>query len=123
MHYNYKKLIGFFIPVLFALAAIIYVTKSFTTLGTVSFLFSLSFGVIFSVLIFAKQQVFQVWLKFSVIFLPIAAVLVSLMAQGSRGSLVSIDEELGSLFFAIIFLVVSLLIIAIKSFKLRGEGK
>lgn len=72
------------------------------------------------ILLFLREQVFHAWSKFSVIFLPIAIVLI-VIAPTINGTLIGFDKESAALWLAIIFLIVSLLIIVLKSFRLRGK--
>lgn len=87
------------------------------------FFFSVPIILISAILLFLKEQVIKTWLKFSIIFLPIVIALIIVMARGTYGTFISIDEKSASVFFAVIFLITSLLIIAIKSFKLRKGGE
>lgn len=96
---------------------------NFNEIVQLVFIFSIPIAIISFILLFFQEQIFRVWSKFTIIFLPIAIITVIWMAQGTRGTLISIDEEIGSLFSATIFLITSLLIIAIKSFKLRKGGE
>lgn len=123
MKYNHKK-ISAYLTLLFALIFLsVYTTKTFTSLGTATILFSFSLVIIFISLVFVKEQVFRIWLKTAIIFVPIA-IFIFLISPVTGGDLFfPIDKKVVSLFLASVFLVVSLFIIAIKSFKLRQEGK
>lgn len=121
MNYNHKKISVLLFPLFILIALIVYSTKTFTSIGTATFLFSLSFSIIFVMLIFVKQQAFKIWLKFSIIFLPIAVILFMIAPTTGGDFFFPIDKKIVSLFFAITFLIVSILIIAIKSFQLRGK--
>lgn len=72
------------------------------------------------VLLIAHEQVFRVWSKFTIIFFPVAIALIAITPSIS-GSIDPVEREPVTLFLATIFLIVSLLIIAIKSFQLRGK--
>lgn len=87
------------------------------------FFFSIPIILISIALLFLKERVIKTWLKFSIIFLPIVIALIIVMARGTYGTFISIDEKSASVFFAVIFLITSLLIITIKSLKLRREGR
>ncbi len=123
MNYNHKKVSAFLIPLFILIAFIIYTTKTFTSLGTAVFLFSLSSIIFFIMLLFTKQLIFQAWLKFMIVFFPIAIILFIIAPTTGKDLFFPIDKKIVALFLAIIFFVISLLIIAIKSFKLRKKGK
>jgi hypothetical protein len=72
------------------------------------------------VLLFLREQVFNAWSKFSIIFLPIAIILVAITPK-INGTLIGFDKESASLALATIFLIVSVFILAFKSFQLRGK--
>lgn len=72
------------------------------------------------ILLIMHEQVFRVWLKFAVIFLPVAIILIAITPSTS-GSIDPIEREPVTLFLAVVFFVTSLIIIAIKSFRLRGK--
>jgi len=89
-------------------------------LGIPLALFSIISIFILLILLFLREQVFHMWSKFAIIFLPIAIIFVAITPE-YRDVFFSFDKEMYTLFFATIFLIVSLLIIAIKSFRLRGK--
>lgn len=91
-------------------------------IGVPLILFSITSVIILLTLLFLREQIFYAWSKFSIIFLPLAIIFVA-VAPEYRDVFFTLDKEAYTLSLATIFLVVSLLIIAIKSFKLRGEGK
>ena len=77
---------------------------------------------IFSIiaLFFLKEQVFVVWKKFAVIYIPISIVIIAISPSQGDMFFPSMQEML---IFALpaIFLVASLAIIITKSLKLRGK--
>lgn len=120
MKNSYKKIIGLVIPVLMIIATVIYTTKTFTSLGTVIFLFSLVSIFIFLALLFATQQVFIAWSRFAMVYLPIAAALI-IATPTSKESIIDFDKESLAVFLSVILFVVSMVIIGVKSFKLRKK--
>lgn len=79
-----------------------------------------------SLLLFIRQEVFHSWKKFAIVYLPVAAILLFIAAGESGGGIgfARIDGEIISWFLSGIFLFISLLIICIKSWKLRkGDQK
>lgn len=82
--------------------------------------FSACLFIISLILLIVREQVFKAWSKFSIIFLPIAIVLIEI-SPSTSGSIDPIEKEPVTLLSAAIFLIVSILIISIKSFKLRKE--
>ena len=84
------------------------------TLGSISFI------VILFILLFTKQAVFRSWLKFATPYL-ILSILLLAVAPTSNADIYGLDRELIAWFTSALFLVISLLIIGIKSWKLRGK--
>jgi len=77
----------------------------------------------FFALLFVKKAVYESWKKFATYFLPIAAVWVLLAPESSGGPFkIPLDSRPQVIFFlSILFLIISLLIIIIKSIKLAGK--
>lgn len=80
---------------------------------------SFSFFIISLILLFAREEVFHSWKKFTIVYLPIAAIFLFLAAGESGGGigLASIDSEIISWFLSGLFLFISILIIGVKSWK------
>jgi len=94
------------------------------SVGDPLFLTSLSLSIIFLILLFTKEAVFNSWKKFGIWYIPLAAVLIFLAPSSSGGSFgysMGFDREAVSMFTSALFLIISLLIIAIKSWRLRGK--
>ena len=74
-------------------------------------------------LLFTREEVFHSWKKFVIVYLPIATILLFITAGESGGGigLARIDGEIISWFLSGLFLIISLLIIGIKSWRLRGK--
>ena len=81
-------------------------------------LFSLFIGFLSLAIFFLREEIFHAWIKFARIYLPIAILLI-LWAPSSDSSLFPLDKEVMSLVTSVLFLFISLLIIGIKSWKLR----
>ncbi len=77
------------------------------------------------ILLFTREEVFHSWKKFVIGYLPIALILLFLTAGESGGGIgfAAIDGEIISWWLAGLFLIISLLIIGIKSWKLRDREK
>ena len=82
------------------------------------FAFSVSFFIIFTMLSFIDESVFNYWKKFAKIFLSIAIILI-IITPTQHGGFVGIDKELSTWFLAIAFLIISLGIIIWKSVSLK----
>lgn len=83
---------------------------------------SISLSLIFLILLFTKEAVFNSWKKFGVWYIPLAALLIFITPSSSGGSFgfsMGIDREGVTMFTSAIFLIVSILIIIVKSWKLR----
>ena len=73
------------------------------------------------VTLFLRQEVFKTWSKFAMVAIPLGAILIALTPTQGNGSFATpdIDREIITWFVSILFLAISLIIIAIKSNKLR----
>lgn len=69
-----------------------------------------------------KEEVFKTWSKFSIMFLTVAVLYIAFMPD-YRDAFFTFDEEFRTFFLALVFTITSILIITIKSFKLRKDGK
>lgn len=79
---------------------------------------SLSLLIISAIIIFVRDQIFYSWLKFAYWWLSITILLV-LIVPTNDGSLLPITKEIVSLWMSGLFIFISLVIIVIKSLKLR----
>ncbi|OGZ16493.1 MAG: hypothetical protein A3H76_04345 [Candidatus Lloydbacteria bacterium RIFCSPLOWO2_02_FULL_54_12] len=68
-----------------------------------------------------RDEIFNAWLMFAKWWIPPTIILV-LLAPSTGHSLVPIDKGRVSLFMNALFLLISLLLIAIKSWQLRKKG-
>ncbi len=77
------------------------------------------------ILLFTPKKVFMIWKKFAVPYIVIAAILLFFAGDGGGGFLGGslVDGEILAWFFAILFFIISITIIGIKSFMLRRENK
>ncbi|MFA6184148.1 MAG: hypothetical protein WC682_03520 [Parcubacteria group bacterium] len=83
-------------------------------------LFSIAFFIIFSIILFCKELVFNYWKKFAKIFLSVAIILI-LITPTQYGGFVGIDKEMVTWGLASLFLISSLGIIIWKSIQLRKK--
>lgn len=77
------------------------------------------------ILLFVREETFRSWVKFAKWYIPIAALLILLAAGtfsgGSYGPSYDLDAEGMSILTAALFLLISIAIIAVKSWKLRKK--
>ena len=79
---------------------------------------------VFIILIFTKQQVFTTWKKFAIPYLIISAIILLIPSGGMGGFMGGgPDNEFFTIMLSGLFLIISILIIAIKSYKLRKKEK
>ena len=95
------------------------IDNSIQTLG----FFTLALIVLSLILFFLREQVFHSWVKFTKWYLPIALLLILISSDTGGGLFIGFgggyDRE-GMIWFTTgLFLVISLLIIIIKSWRLR----
>jgi len=88
--------------------------------GVGLFLFSAVFTSLSLTFLFTKQAVFRTWSKFAIPYLILAIALITISPSSNPG-IYGLDSELIAWFTSGLFLIISLLIIAIKSWKLRGK--
>ena len=72
-----------------------------------------------------REEVFRAWLRFAYWWIPLTILLVLMTEDGSGGFGVPsiITKESVSMIFSGLFLIISLLLIAQKSYQLRKENK
>lgn len=72
-----------------------------------------------------RELIFKSWLKFTYWYIPIAAIFIILSPVDGGGSFLPIgaDKELSSWFFSVLFLIISVVIIIVKSVKLKKNSK
>ncbi|MBI2120224.1 MAG: hypothetical protein HYT94_01210 [Parcubacteria group bacterium] len=87
------------------------------------FLLPLSLFIVSLILIALREEIFQSWKKFAKIYLVIstATILYAAFFETGNGGYFLDDTESITIFLSAIFLIVSIAIIAIKSWKLRGK--
>jgi hypothetical protein len=88
-------------------------------------LFSISLLPLLFLLIFTKEAVYLAWRKFALWFLPISALLIFSAPEYSGGGFIGMSygftREIMSMTLAVLFFVISLILIIYKSIKLRGK--
>ncbi len=67
-----------------------------------------------------REEVYRAWFKFARIWIPLSLVLIFITPEYSEG-LVPLDRGSVSFFLSVVFLVISLVIIIYKSFKLKNK--
>ncbi len=96
--------------------------KYTNTIGQPLVLFLGFLSLIFLILLFTKEAIFNAWKKFGIWYIPLAAFLIFLAPPDSGGSFgfsMGIDREGATMFLSAIFLIASLIIIILKSIKAR----
>jgi len=82
----------------------------------------LSLSLIFLILLFTKEAVFNTWKKFGIWYVPLTALLIFIAPSSSGGSFgysMGFDREGVTMFLSALFLIISLFIIGIKTAKLK----
>lgn len=74
-------------------------------------------------MIFLREEIFRAWIKFVLCFIPIYIILVFYAPDYSNDLIFALDKKRTALLLARLFFIVSLLIIAIKSWRLRKTAK
>jgi hypothetical protein len=67
-----------------------------------------------------KEEVFLLWKKFTFIYVCIYLLIVA-MAPWIGGNYFSVEKEVASQIFSLLYLFISLILITYKSIKLRGK--
>lgn len=68
--------------------------------------------------IFSTPSAFRAWRLLTIIYLPTAIILIALTPQSS-GNIINIDREIVTWWLSIGFVIISLVLIAYKSWQLR----
>lgn len=89
------------------------------------FFLSAVFFIFLIPLYFLKEAIYLSWRKFALWYLPIVGIILMLSSLNSGGNGFNpgygFDTESLTFFFSGLFALISLLIIAVKSYKLRGK--
>lgn len=95
-----------------------------SNIGQPMFLSVFVFPFVFLILFFTKSEVFKMWSKFALIAIPLLALwIVNTPVQCGGGYIaMCLTKEMVSIFSSVGFLIVSLAIIAYKSFTLRTKN-
>ena len=80
----------------------------------------LPFTLLAFIVYFLRDEVFQTWIKFALVWVPLTMFL-TLLAPEYSNSLLSIVKSSVSFWFSATFLVVSLVIIIVRSSQLRAK--
>ena len=95
-----------------------------SVIGQPFVLFFGSLFLIFFTLLFTKEAVWNKWKKFGIWYIPLATFLIFLAPSSSGGSFgysMGFDREGVAMFTSGLFLIISLIIITIKSYKLHQK--
>jgi hypothetical protein len=95
---------------------------NYNNLVQIGFIFSIPLIIISILLLFLKDQIFVSWSRLAIFFLPIAIIIIAITPSTS-GSISPIEKEPVTLLLAAFFLIVSIILITIKSLKLRSKEK
>ena len=96
------------------------------SIGQPLLMLSLSLMIITFILLFLRPEIFKTWSKFAMVAIPLGAILIALTpVQSSSGVIAGLgigeDRESVTWAVSILFLLISLTIIVIKSIKLRKK--
>jgi hypothetical protein len=84
-------------------------------------LVSVSVFVTSLILLFFRTEIFKSWLVFSVWFLPLSALFITLARENRNALDIVPDKEMAAMLMAGFYFFFSLIIIIVKSWKLRGK--
>ncbi len=105
----------------------IYCFRRLITSSSYQYIFIPTLAILLSLipLIFLKQAVYRAWRKFAVVALPIIILIIAVSPEysgsGLGGPNLGLTRETAALTFSTIFIIISLVIIIIKSIKSRGK--
>ncbi|OGE04785.1 hypothetical protein A3F45_00650 [Candidatus Curtissbacteria bacterium RIFCSPHIGHO2_12_FULL_41_17] len=102
--------------------ALYYINPVFDNVGFFFELFAVISFILLMILHFLPEQIFNSWLKFARIYIPIALVL----AVGDRASgsdLFNTDAEFFTTFFSVIFVIASIILIVCAHRRLKRQTK
>ena len=88
------------------------------------FFFFISIFILSLITYFLKEQVFRTWLHFAYGWIPLSLLFVYIASQSSGGGFGIpnvFDTESVSMIFSVLFFIISLILIFIKSIMLRKE--
>ncbi|MCK9352196.1 MAG: hypothetical protein M0P76_05415 [Candidatus Pacebacteria bacterium] len=86
------------------------------------FLFSVAVFLISGILYFLRDEVFCVWLHFAKWYIPCSFMAIFLSLDSSRGDWLNpFETEFLTWALATLFFFISLILIAVKSWKLKGK--
>jgi len=80
---------------------------------------SLSVFIVSLFLFFVRQEIFKSWLYFFSLFIPLSILLISIAPEYTADIITPFTKQITTWWMASIFFLISLLIIGIKSWKLR----
>lgn len=122
---NYTFVLKTLVLLLVIQAGLIYYLKFFTGIGGSLFAFSIVAIPILLLLLLSRREIFSGWWKFALAWVLLSGFVIALTPEygggGGFGLDLSFHRELVGQFMAAGFFVISLIIIAWKSFQLRGK--
>jgi hypothetical protein len=74
---SYKKKISIILLILVILISLIHVNKFFNALGEFIYYFSVVFSAILLAMLFLKEEIFNAWKKFAIIYLFVSMLIIS----------------------------------------------
>lgn len=121
---SYRKKIG----VLFVVAIVAFLIdiflynlgSQFDYIGEPLGMFSAVLFLLSIILFFTKETVFRTWWKFAIPYIIFSILLIAISPSSNAG-IYGLDSELIAWFTSGLFLIISLLIIAIKSWKSKSR--
>lgn len=123
---SYQNILKFLFPLLLAIVVAILYIKNFTGFVTAVFVFSLVLLFLIPLLLHVHKKTFLSWLKFSAFFLIIATVFIVITPEYGAGGGEWLDlspwrKDIARWFAALYFLC-SMAVIAWKSYRLRRKA-
>lgn len=117
---NYKLKLSMMAILSLVISVAIYATSHFTTIGTIIFSFGSALFLVFLILRYTKESIFHTWKRFAIPYLVLSV--VALLFQDMNRDYL-FDTEMISMFLAVIFLVISIVLIVYKTHKLKKADK
>lgn len=84
-------------------------------------LFSVYFFIVSIFLFFINDNIFLKWFKFAMIWMVLTVTVIVISPKTSHDALFTIDKEMVSIWMSSLFAIISIIILAYQSYKLRKK--